>query len=84
MAQLRVFRGKHLLDEELNDEQVIPKSLGGGRSTVIRVGAGAELKACDRDRVNIANDQIVVFGRQDTDAHGHRGLCAVLMRELYP
>ena len=71
-------------DYPMSTHGIIPKSLGGGRSTVIRVGAGAELKACDRDRVNIANDQIVVFGRQDTDAHGHRGLCAVLMRELYP
>ena len=66
-----VYTGKHLPDVDLNDEHVIPKSLGGFRSTVIRASRELNSQFATTIDARIANDAMVQFGRRDANARGH-------------
>lgn len=68
-----VYAGRHLPEDALSDEHVIPKSLGGGNSTLIR--ASRELNSRFGREIDgkIANDPIIQFGRRDANARGHSG-----------
>lgn len=66
-----VYSGRHLPDEALSKEHVIPMSLGGGRSTVIRASAVLNNRFAREIDARIAADPMVQFGRRDADARGH-------------
>lgn len=65
-----VYSGKTLPDAAMNDDHVIPKSLGGNRATVIRASIAlnshfAKLEA------RVGRDDMIQFGRRDAGVRGH-------------
>ena len=66
-----IYSGQHLPDAALNEEHVIPKSLGGYRSTAIRASRNLNSHFATTIDGQIANDPMVQFGRRDADARGH-------------
>lgn len=55
----------------MNDEHVIPKSLGGFRSTVIRASIRLNSHFATRIDGPVADDPLIIFGRRDARARGH-------------
>jgi hypothetical protein len=55
----------------MNDEHVIPKSLGGFRSTVIRSSAKLNSMFATTIDARVADDPLIIFGRRDANARGH-------------
>lgn len=68
-----VYSGRHLPDADLSDEHVIPKSLGGYRSTVIQASRRLNSMFATTIDAPIARDSMVQFGRRDANARGHSG-----------
>jgi hypothetical protein len=66
-----IYTGAFLPEAELSDEHVIPKSLGGNRSTVIRVARSLNSRVATEIDGPIANDPMIMFGRRDANARGH-------------
>lgn len=66
-----IYSGEFVEDAALNDEHVIPKSLGGNRSTVIRVAKILNSRIATQIDAPVANDPILMFGRRDTAKRGH-------------
>ena len=66
-----IYSGRHLPEDALSDEHAIPMSLGGGRSTLIRVSKKLNNELGTKIDGAIANDPLVQFGRRDADARGH-------------
>jgi len=66
-----IYSGQHLSDAALTNEHVVPKALGGNRSTIIR--ASCELNSRFGSTIDgpIARDAMVQFGRRDANAQGH-------------
>lgn len=54
----------------MNDEHVIPKSLGGNRATVIRASRALNSRLSKID-ARVGHDGMIQFGRRDADARGH-------------
>jgi hypothetical protein len=68
-----VYSGLHLPDTALSEEHVIPKSLGGYRSTVIRSSRRLNSLFASTIDARVAHDGMVQFGRRDANARGHSG-----------
>jgi hypothetical protein len=66
-----VYSGKHLPDAAMNNEHVIPKSLGGSRSTIIRASHTLNSRFATTIDAPITKDPVVQFGRRDANARGH-------------
>jgi hypothetical protein len=66
-----VYAGRHLPPDAMDDEHVIPLSLGGGRSTVIRASKALNNRFAREIDAKVANDPLIVFGRRDAKAKGH-------------
>jgi hypothetical protein len=68
-----IYSGRFLPDAALTDEHVVPKSLGGFRSTVIRASRALNSRFGTTIDARIANDPMVQFGRRDADSRGRSG-----------
>ena len=68
-----IYSDKHLPDAALSDEHVIPVSLGGNRSTMIRASRHLNSKFGATINSRVVHDGMVQFGRRDADARGHSG-----------
>ncbi len=66
-----IYSGRFLPDSALSDEHVIPKSLGGNRSTVVRVARDLNSRFAHTIDAPITRDPMVQFGRRDAEAKGH-------------
>jgi hypothetical protein len=65
-----IYSGRHLPDAALSDEHVIPVSLGGSRSTMIRTSRHLNSTLGTTIDARIVHDSMVQFGRRDADARG--------------
>jgi len=65
------YSGRHLPPDAMDDEHVIPLSLGGGRSTVIRASKALNNRFAREIDAKVANDPLIIFGRRDAKAKGH-------------
>jgi hypothetical protein len=68
-----IYSGRHLPEAALSDEHVIPVSLGGSRSTMIRASRDLNSTLGTTIDARIVHDSMVQFGRRDADARGHSG-----------
>ncbi len=68
-----IYSGAFVEDTETNDEHVIPKSVGGNRSTVIRVAKTLNSRIATEIDAPVANDPMIMFGRRDAAKRGHSG-----------
>jgi hypothetical protein len=66
-----IYTGRTLLQSQLSKEHVIPKSLGGNKSTVIWVDQKTNNDFGSSIDGKIEKDPMVSFGRRDTDSRGH-------------
>ena len=68
-----IYSGRHLPDAALSDEHVIPVSLGGNRSTMIRSSRHLNSTFGTTIDSRVVHDSMVQFGRRDANARGHSG-----------
>jgi hypothetical protein len=68
-----VYSGKFLPDIAMNDEHVIPKSLGGYRSTVIRCSKELNSSFAASIDAPLAHDPFMMLARMRANAKGHSG-----------
>ena len=66
-----MYSGKFLPDAALSKEDVVPKSLGGNRFTVIYVSRTLNSTFGTKIDARVINDPIIQFGRKDVNARGH-------------
>jgi hypothetical protein len=68
-----IYSGNYLPDEALNKEHVIPQSLGGYNSTLIRVSKSLNARfGTDIDGA-LNRDIMIEFGRRDAQTRSHKG-----------
>jgi hypothetical protein len=72
-----VYSGRRLPEAALSDEHVIPKSLGGGASTIIRASRALNSRFGSEIDGKVARDPLIQFGRRDAGARGHSGKATV-------
>ena len=60
-----MYSGKFLPDAALSKEDVVPKSLGGNRFTVIYVSRTLNSTFGTKIDARVINDPIIQFGRKD-------------------
>ncbi len=68
-----IYSGRSFPDAALTYEHVVPKSLGGFRSTVIRACRALNSAFGTTIDARIATDPMVQFGRRDANARGRSG-----------
>jgi hypothetical protein len=72
-----VYSGRRLPEAALSDEHVIPKSLGGGPSTIIRASRALNSRFGTEIDGKVARDPLIQFGRRDAGARGQSGKATV-------
>ncbi len=68
-----VYAGEFVENDLMNNEHVIPKLLGGNRSTVIQVSRSLNSHIATKIDASVATDPMVMFGRRDAGKRGHSG-----------